>query len=60
MNFGIITLNTSMGIEQNCYTDTDSSIIHIITEDFKKTFLMMLKYGLIHLTMMRMIKDLFQ
>ena len=27
------TLNQSMEIEQNCYTDTDSVIIHIITED---------------------------
>ena len=31
---GMITLNQSMRIEQNCYTDTDSFIIHIITKDF--------------------------
>ena len=42
------------------YTDTDSFIIHIITEEFLKTLLVMSKYGLIHLTMMRMIKDLLQ
>ena len=42
------------------YTDIDSFIIHIITEDFLKTLLMMLQNGLIHLTMMKMIKDLFQ
>ena len=43
-----------------CYTDTDSFIIHIITEDFLKTFLMILNHGMIHLIMMKMIKDLFQ
>ena len=43
-----------------CYTDTDSFIIHIITEDFLKIFLMMLRHGMIHLIMMKMIKDLFQ
>ena len=41
------------------YTDTDSFIIHVITEDFLKTLLAMLKSGLIHLIMMKMIKDLF-
>ena len=43
-----------------CYTDTGSFIIHIITEDFLKIFLMMLRNGMIHLIMMKMIKDLFQ
>ena len=43
-----------------CYTDTDSFIIHIITEDFLKTLLTMLQNSLINLTMMKMIKDLFQ
>ena len=43
-----------------CYMDTDGFVIHIITEDFTKTLLMMLKNGLIHLTMMSKIKDLFQ
>ena len=40
------------------YTDTDSFIIYIKTDDFLKIFPMMLKNGLIHLTIM--IKDLFQ
>ena len=43
-----------------CYTDTDSFIINIKTEDFLKIFLMMLKDGLMHLTIIKMIKDLFQ
>ena len=30
----MITLNQSMRIEQLCYTDTDSFIINIITEDY--------------------------
>ena len=30
----MITLNQSMRIEQLCYADTDSFIIHIITEDY--------------------------
>ena len=43
-----------------CYTGTDSFIINIKTEDFQKIFPVMLRDGLIHLTMIRMIKDLFQ
>ena len=42
-----------------CYTDTDSLIICTITEDFFE-LLMMLQSGLTNLTMMKMIKDLFQ
>ena len=42
------------------YTDTDSFIINIKTEDFLKMFLVLLSDGLIHLTMIKMIKDLFQ
>ena len=42
------------------YTDTDSFVIYIKTEDFLKIFPMMLRDGLIHLTMIKMIKDLFQ
>ena len=42
------------------YTDTDSFVAHIKTEDFLKIFLMMLRDGLIHLTTIKMIKDLFQ
>ena len=53
-------LNESMGIDQNCYMDTDSFIVYIKTEDFMKTFQMTLKDGLIHLTMTVMIKDRFQ
>ena len=41
-----------------CYTDTGSFIIYIKTDDFLKIFPMMLKNGLIHLTIV--IKDLFQ
>ena len=43
-----------------CYMDTDSFIIHIKTEDFMKTLLMMLKNGLTHQTMIKMTKDHFQ
>ena len=53
-------LNESMGIDQNCYMDTDSFVVYIKTEDFMKTFQMTLKDGLIHLTMTVMIKDRFQ
>ena len=45
---------------QLCYTDTDSFIIYIKTEDFLKIFLVMLKNGLIRLNMRKMIKDLFR
>ena len=41
-----------------CYTDTDSFIIHIKTEDFFEDI--SLKNGLIHLIVIKMIKDLFQ
>ena len=44
-----------------CYTDTDSFIIYIKTEDFfLKVFIMMLKNGLIRLTAVKMIKGHFQ
>ena len=43
-----------------CYMDTDSFIIHTITADFLKTLVVMFKNGFIHLTLMKMIKDLFQ
>ena len=44
-----------------CYTDTDSFFLLILKPKiFLKIFLMMLKDGLIHLTMIKMIKDLFQ
>ena len=43
-----------------CYTDTDSFVVHIKNGDFLKIFLMMLRDGLIHVTMIKMVKDLFQ
>ena len=43
-----------------CYTDTESFTIYIKTEDFLKIFLIMLRNGLIPLTIIKMIKDLFQ
>ena len=43
-----------------CYMDTDNFVIYIKLKIFMKTLQMMLKDGLIHLTMIRMIKDHFQ
>ena len=43
-----------------CYTDTDSFVINIKNGYFLKIFLMMLRDGLIHLTMTKMIKYLYQ
>ena len=43
-----------------CYTDTDSFVIHIITEDFFEDIAGNVKKCLMHLTMMKTIKDLFQ
>ena len=44
-----------------CYTDNDSLIIYIITEDFFSDISDDVeRWFLIHLTMMKMIKDLFQ
>ena len=43
-----------------CYTNTNSFIIHIITEDFFEDISNNAEYGTIHLIMMKMIKDLFQ
>ena len=48
------------GNEKLCYMNTDSFVINIFTKTFLKILTMMLKDGLIHLTMMRMIKDHFQ
>ena len=42
------------------YLDTESFIIHIKTEVFMNILLMTLRNGLTHLTMINMIKDLFQ
>ena len=41
------------------YTDTDNLMLHITNEDFYKDIADMLKNGLIHLTMMKMMKGLF-
>ena len=43
-----------------CYTDTDSFIIHIITEDFFEDISNDVEYHMIHLIMMKKIKDRFQ
>ena len=43
-----------------CYMDTDSFVINTFTKDFFKILTMMLKDGLIHLTMIKMIKDHFR
>ena len=43
-----------------CYTDTDSFIIYIKTEDFFKDISNDVEDGLIRLTMIKMIKDLLQ
>ena len=43
-----------------CYTDTDSLVIHIKTDDFYKMLLMMLKDCLILRIMIKRIIDLFQ
>ena len=47
-------------IAKLCYTDTDSFIIHIITEDFYKDISDDVKIWFESSTMMKMIKDLFQ
>ena len=43
-----------------CYTDTDSFVIHIITEHFFRDMADDVKYGFIHLTMVKLIKERFQ
>ena len=43
-----------------CYTDTDSFIVNIITEDFFQDISNDVENGLTRLTMIKMIKDLFQ
>ena len=44
-----------------CYTDTDSFVIYIKTKDFFEDISnMMLRDALIHLAIMKMIRDLFQ
>ena len=61
MIFGMIILNHSMEIEQNCVTRILIALLFTLKPRiFLKIFLMMLRDGLIHLTMMKMIKDLSQ
>ena len=43
-----------------CYMDTDSLLFILKLKIFTKKLLMILKNGLTHLTMMKMIKDCFQ
>ena len=57
--FGMITLNQSMEI--NCVTRTLIALLFTLKPKiFLKIFLVMLRGGLIHLTMMKMTKDRFQ
>ena len=42
-----------------CYTDMDSFVVYIRTKIFLKIFLMMLRDGLIHISMMKVTKDRF-
>ena len=61
MNFGMITLNESMGIEQNYVTRILTALLFIFElKIYLKTLPMMLKNGLIHLTTIKMIKDCFK
>ena len=57
---GMSILDISKTFMYECYMDTDSFVIHIFIEDFFEDNTMMLKGGLIHLTMIRMTKDHFQ
>ena len=61
MNFGIIShYNQSMETEQNYAMQTLIALLSTLKPKiFLKIFLLMLKDGLIHLTMIKMIKDLF-
>ena len=43
-----------------CYMDADSFVINSFTEEFLKILKIMLKDGLIHLVMIKMIKDNFK
>ena len=61
MNFGMITLNQSIEIEQNCVTRILVALLFILKPKiYFKIFLMMLRDGLIHLTMMKRTKEHFQ
>ena len=61
MNSGMTILDQIMETRQKlCYTDTDSFIINIKTEDFFEDISNDVEKCLIRLTMIKMIKDLFQ
>ena len=61
MKFGLIKLNQSMEIEQNCVTRTLIALLFTIKPKiFLKIFLMMLRDGLTYVTMMKITKDRFQ
>ena len=57
----MITLNQSIETEQNfCYSDTDSFILHIKTEDFYKDIASDVERWFDTSNMMRMMIDRFQ
>ena len=61
MNFGMIQLNQIIKTKQNCLAQILAALLFILKlKIFTKILLMMLKDGLIHLTMTRMMKDRFQ
>ena len=61
INFGIITLNQSSDTKQNYTTWILTALLFILKPKiFMNILLMTLRNGLTHLTMMNMIKDLFQ
>ena len=61
MNFGIITLNQSIKIIQNYVTWIQTALLFILKlKMYIKIFLMMLKNGLTHQTVVMVIKDHFQ
>ena len=60
MSSGMIPLNQIMEIEQNCVTRILVALLFTLKPKiFLKMFLTMLRDGLIHLTMIKMIKDPF-
>ena len=61
MNFGMITLKQSIKKKQNYPTSILAALLLILNPKiFMKTLIMILKNGLAHLTMTKMIADRFQ
>ena len=61
MNFGMIILTQSRETEQNLVTQILTALLFTLKPiSFLKIFLTMLRDGLIRLTMIKIIKDLFQ